>query len=200
MRKEVLVSRSCHSVICIADVLVVDPLSGLSVRALPPIFLCDPMDSNLAGETLTHLEWLEDVVLPEDGNAEAAADLRLLAVLSSRGMFDSLIPSTMTDLLHSSKWIADIIAAGIMGSIERTVSTFRRFQQSRRKETRGDCWREGLGTSLSTALSPFTLTIGCIDHAPRIVEAGRFWKRHRHFSSLWARFRYVLRYCIKGIG
>lgn len=75
----------------------------LSVRALPPIFLCDPMDSNLAGETLTHLEWLEDVVLPEDGNAEAAADLRLLAVLSSRAPSGSPISSLLVSWAASNE-------------------------------------------------------------------------------------------------
>lgn len=70
--------------ISMTDAVASNPLTGLSVRVLPPIFLSDPMDSNHAGETLTHLEWLEDVVLPEDGNAEATADLRLLAILSSQ--------------------------------------------------------------------------------------------------------------------
>ena len=81
--------------------------------------MADPTDTNSAGDTLTHLEWLEDVVMPEDGTDESAADLRLLAVLSSRGT--SYSPFGSDDSLnHRYRAIGNVavVTTGILGRVE----------------------------------------------------------------------------------
>lgn len=125
---------------------------GLSIRPLSPVHLSDSTDLEQdAPGTLTHLEWLEDVVLPSglslEMGSEDAVDLRLLAV-TARGAFSPFAPWTTLMLFARSfrgGWTT--VNSRHLVHIERALRTLRSVRWARVQEVGRCYWGAGMGES-----------------------------------------------------